>query len=180
MHDRRVEKFEADRQAKELAKQEAKRKALEEKGIHDFEVLTKRGKDFCASGEFHYALGWLTKNIGTISAALPDYLLPSFENHFGPDVKPTVVDSNKRTINGNPMQWGLSMKATISKKALDNIPPILKQYLNTSGNTLTNTHFIWDLIETYGFSFGKNQDKDQIESNIPAHLIEPFEKGYAA
>ena len=120
-------------------------KQQKKKAIQDFEVMARQDRGICASGEFYYNLGWLAKNVGTISAALPDYLLKYFENHFGTEAKPTVVDSKKRTVNGHPMQWALSMKASLHKKSVDTIPPFAKQYLNSAGNALTNTEFIWDL-----------------------------------
>lgn len=179
-HDRTSAKHEADRQAKEEAKQEAKYQAAKEKAIQEFEVMTRKEKTVMGSGEFYYNLGWLAKNVGTISAALPDYLLKYFENHFGTEAKPTVVDSRKRTVNGYPIQWALSMKASVPKKVVDNIPAFLKQYLNPTGNALTNTTFIWDIVENYGFQFGRKQDVEKIREAIPAHCLEQFEKGFAA
>lgn len=178
--DRVSAKFEADRQAKELAKQEAKYQAAKEKAIQDFEVMAHKDRGICATGEFYYNLGWLAKNVGTVSAALPDYLLKYFEKHFGTEAKPTVVDSKKRTVNGHPMQWALSMKASLHKKSVDTIPPFAKQYLNSAGNALTNTEFIWDIVENYGFKFGKTQDIEQIRSSIRPEYIKYFENGYAA
>jgi hypothetical protein len=178
--ERAFAKFEANRQAKELAKQEAKYQAAKEKAIQDFEVMARQDRGICASGEFYYNLGWLAKNVGTISAALPDYLLKYFENHFGTEAKPTVVDSKKRTVSGHPMQWALSMKASLHKKSVDTIPPFLKQYLNSAGNALTNTEFIWDIVENYGFKFGRSQDLNQIKSSIRPEYIKYFENGYAA
>ena len=180
MHDRICAKYEADRQAKEEAKQEAKYQAAKEKAIQDFEVMTRKEKTVMGSGEFYYNLGWLAKNVGTVSAALPDYLLSYFEKHFGTEAKPKVVDSRKRTINGYPMQWALSMKASLSKKSVDTVPAFLKQFLNPAGNALTNTSFIWDIIDNYGFQFGKKQDIEQIRAAIPEYCIEPFERGFAA
>ena len=179
-HDRSVEKLEAARQAKEEAKKEAAYQQHREKAIHDFEVLTRKEKSVNASGEFYYNLGWLAKNVGTVSAALPDYLLNYFENHFGTEANPTVVDSRKRTVNGYPMQWALSMKASVSKKAIVKIPAFLKQYLNTTGNALTNTTFVWDIVDNYGFQFGRKQDIDKIRATIPVACIEQFEKGFTA
>jgi hypothetical protein len=178
--ERAFAKFEANRQAKELAKQEAKYQAAKEKAIQDFEVMARQDRGICASGEFYYNLGWLAKNVGIISAALPDYLLKYFENHFGTEAKPTVVDSKKRTVSGHPMQWALSMKASLHKKSVDTIPPFLKQYLNSAGNALTNTEFIWDIVENYGFKFGRSQDLNQIKSSIRPEYIKYFENGYAA
>jgi hypothetical protein len=178
-HDRNSEKFEADRQAKEEAKKEAAYQQHRDKAIQDFEVMTRKEKSTNASGEFYYNLGWLAKNVGTVSAALPDYLLRYFENHFGTEAKPTVVDSRKRTVNGYPIQWALSMKASVPKKVVDSIPAFLKQYLNPTGNALTNTTFIWDIVENYGFQFGRKQDLEKIRATIPATCLEQFEKGFA-
>lgn len=178
-HDRISAKHEADRQAKELAKQEAKRLSHREKSIQEFERMTRVDRSICASGEFYYNLGWLAKNVGTISVSLPDYLLPYFENHFGTEAKPTVVDSSKRTVNGHPMQWTFSMKASLLKNSLSTIPDFLKQYLSSAGNSLTYTELIWDIVENYGFKFGKTQDLEKIRESIPVHCLEYFEKGYA-
>lgn len=170
----------AAREAAEEAKQAAKYKATMEKVIHEFETLSNQERTKCATGEFYYNLGWLAKNIGTVSAALPDYLLPYFEKQFGTTYVPTIVDSKKKTVNGHSMQWTLSMKASLSKKSLDTIPDFLKQYLNPTGNSLTNTSFIWDLIENYGFKFGKIQDLAKIKDSLPSHCVKYFENGYAA
>lgn len=177
---RRVAAREAAQKAAEEAKQAAKYKATMEKVIHEFETLSNQERTKCATGEFYYNLGWLAKNVGTVSAALPDYLLPYFEKQFGTTYVPTIVDSKKKTVNGHSMQWTLSMKASLSKKSLDTIPDFLKQYLNPAGNSLTNTSFIWDLIESYGFKFGKIQDLAKIKDSLPSHCVKYFENGYAA
>ena len=175
-----VEKREAERAAAEKAKQEAKYQATVDKAIQEFETLARQERTVCSTGEFYYNLGWLAKNIGTVSAAMPDYLLKYFERHFGTNANPKVVDSKKRTVGGHPMQWALSMQASISKKVVNTIPAFLKQYLNPAQTALTNTSFIWDLVDNYGFQFGKTQDITEIKKSIPDNLIEYFEKGYAA
>lgn len=171
---------EAAQKAAEEAKRAAKYKATMEKVIKGFEALSNQERTKCATGEFYYNLGWLAKNIGAVSAALPDYLLPYFRKQFGTTYVPTVVDSKKKTVNGHSMQWTLSMRASLSKKSLDTIPAFLRQYLNPTGNSLTSTSFIWDLIENYGFKFGKTQDLAKIKDSIPAHCVKYFENGYAA
>lgn len=172
-------KAEAEKKAEEERKAEEKYQKLKEKTIQDFDNLAKQERTKCATGEFYYNLGWLAKNVGTISVALPDYLLSAFERHFGTDFAPTVVDSRKKTINGNPMQWAMSMKASIAKKAQETIPALLCDYLNPAHTALTTTSFIWDLIDNYGFSFGKTQDTEKIKSNIPNTYLEQFEAGYS-
>lgn len=171
---------EAEKKAEEEKKFAEKYEARKEKALREFDELSKQSKSKLGTGEFYYALGWLAKNTGTISAALPDYLLNSFERYFGTDYTPTVVDSKKRTVNGNPMQWAMSMKVAIPKKAQDSIPAVFLDYLNPNGTALTNTSFVWDLVDNYGFSFGKEQDLDKIKDNIPTHCIMAFENGLAA
>jgi hypothetical protein len=170
---------EAEKKAEEERKAEEKYQKLKEKTIQDFDNLAKQERTKCATGEFYYNLGWLAKNIGTISAALPDYLLGAFERYFGTDYTPTVVDSRKKTINGNPMQWAMSMKASIAKKAQETIPALFNDYLNPAHTTLTSTSFIWDLVDNYGFSFGKKQDVEKIKASIPTTYLSQFEAGYA-
>ena len=171
---------EAAKQAEEEAKAEAKYQAAKAKALQDFETLTKAGTTTRATNELYYSLGWLSKNIGTISAALPDYLLSGFERHFGSDVKPTVVDSRKKTVSGYSMQWALSMKASILKKAKESIPGCLAKYLNSAGNALTNTAFVWDLVDTFGFNFGKEQDIEKIKAAVPTDYLSSFEAGLIA
>jgi hypothetical protein len=77
------------------------------------------------------------------------------------------------------MQWALSMKATISKKALNLIPSYLTKHLSTSGNAISDTSFIWDLVDNYGFTFGKKQDVDKIRGHVPAAYLNSFELGLA-
>jgi hypothetical protein len=180
----------ADRQARAEA-EAAKKKALEDKkneekyqkakakAIKDFEVLTQSIIPKSTVDEFYYSLGWLAKNAGTFSAALPDYLLPAFERQFGTDYKPTVVDSKKKTINGNPMQWAMSMKASLSKKALDLIPTYLTKFLSSAGNAIADTELIWDLVENYGFQFGKKQDVEKVRASVPSDYLSFFEAGLA-
>ncbi len=178
--------------ALEKAETEAKQKAAEEKKaaekyerqkakvMAEFDNLAKTPKIKNAADEFYYALGWLAKNIGAVSAALPDYLLDSFERYFGTEAHPTVVDSKKKTSGGNTMQWTLSMRASISKKAKDFVPACLVKYLNPAKTALTNTSFIWDLVDNYGFYFGKTQDIEKIRECVPTANIYSFEAGLVA
>lgn len=171
------------REAEKKAKAEAKRlEALEKKkarDIKDFEARTQVTSLISPTDEFYYSLGWLAKHSGTFAAALPDYLVPMFYSHFGTEYKPTVVDSRKRTINGYAMQWTLSMKASISSKAV-NMPDYLTKYLSQNGKHIADTTFIWDLVDNYGFKFGKRQDLEAIKSHIPDTYINLFEAGLAA
>lgn len=178
-HDRVSAKYEADREAKELAKEEAKRKAHIEKTIHDFEVMTRQDRTKIASGEWYYSLGWLAKHCGVITAKLPDYLCKAFESHFGSDVPKTLVDTSKKTIGGFSKQWSFEFVCSIKKaKDLTDIPPIILDTTSDITKGIHNTSFIWDLVDNYGFQFGKTQDIDKIRESVPDFCLDAFEKGY--
>lgn len=169
----------AAKKAEEERKAEEKYQKAKAKAIADFEEFVQAPRPISTVDEFYYSLGWLAKNAGTFSAAMPDYLLSFFEGHFGTEYKPTVVDSKKRTVNGHAMQWTLSMKASLPKKVEGKIPAFLTQYLSTSGHAVADTSFIWDLVENYGFQFGKKQDVEKIKTHIPSKYLEFFEAGLA-
>ena len=131
----------ARKKAEEDRKNEEKYEKAKAKALRDFEALTQVDRPVSTADEFYYSLGWLTKNATSFSAAMPDYLLSSFERQFGTDYKPTVVDSKKRTINGFAMQWALSMKANISTKAT-NMPAFLTKYLSQNGKAVSDKSLI--------------------------------------
>jgi hypothetical protein len=72
------------------------------------------------------------------------------------------------------------MKASIKKADDVIIPAYLESYLNTKRNFISDTAFIWDLVENYGFSFGKEQDLDNIRTYIPTEYMDFFDDGLAA
>jgi hypothetical protein len=174
---------EAERAAKKkaVADLKAAEKFEREKAraIREFENLasTPRAKD--TTNDFYYCLGWLAKNAGAISAKIPDYLLSYFESQFGVDAKPYVVDSNKRTVNGNSMQWAIGMKIALPKKVHGLVPSMLADYLSKNGHDIANTPFIWDLIDNYGFQFGTEQDIEKIRACVPSEYIDSFELALA-
>jgi hypothetical protein len=173
--------IEAEKQAEAEKKAEEKYQKMKDKAIKEFEDLTQQAKTSLSTvDEFYYALGWLTNHVGSVSAAIPDYLEFAFEQHFGTDACPRVVDTKKRTSGGFAYQWGIGMTARLRSKDLGIVPAILTQYLNPAGKALTNTSFIWDLIETYGFKFGKKQDINHIRSKVPTKYINSFNDGLTA
>jgi hypothetical protein len=172
--------LEAEKKAAEAKKAEEKYNKMKENAVKDFNRLVKQSTGALSDiDDFYFAIGWLAKNVGTVSAAMPDYLLSSFERHFGKGHNPRVQDSTKRTVNGLPSQWALSMTASIKKNDLENIPTILTPHLNTAGKSIADTSFVWDLVDNYGFKFGKTQDLDQIKRTIPAKYHPSFEAGLA-
>lgn len=167
------------KKAEQLKKAEAKNQYLKEKAIKDFEELTQRAKQAVTeSDEFYYGLGWLAAHIGSISATMPDYLAGAFEKHFGNEAAHRVVDSNKRTVNGNSMQWTFGFKATL--KNPDSMPAALTKYLSSTGKAIANTAFIWDLVTDYGFKFGKEQDTLDIMRCVPIQYVPIFNEGLKA
>lgn len=168
------------REAKKKAQADAKKaEAFEKKkkrDIQDFEERIKLSKPLSAASEFYISLGWLTKHTGTVSAALPDYLESTFVSHFG-DVPRRVVDSTKKGPAGWTSQWTSSFALSLKKP--DMIPAMFEQYLNPSRKALTDTSFVWELVDNYGFKFGKAQDLEAIRSCVPSEYISDFELGLA-
>ena len=176
VEDEQCRQKEEAKKAEQLKKAEAKNKTLKEKAIKDFEALTQQARKAVAQqDEFYYALGWLTKHVGSVSATLPDYLEGAFVKHFGDEAPCRVVDSNKRTVNGNSMQWTFGFTATLRKA--ENIPAMLNQYLSCTGKAIANTSFIWDLVTDYGFKFGKKQDVAEIRKLVPDKYVDVFVEG---
>lgn len=166
-------------EAKKAKADEKKLEALEKKKEHDiqsFEDLTKLTRPVSAASEFYTTLGWLAKHIGTVTARLPDYLEPSFTKYFG-DVPRYVFDSKKKSPSGWTYQWALALSASIKKATT--VPATLEAYLNPTRKALTDTEFVWDLVDSYGFKFGKTQDLEAIRSCVPSTYQTDFETGLA-
>lgn len=164
---------EAAKKADEEKRAEAKYQAAKNKAIKDFQSWAKSERPISAADEFYYSLGWLAKHTGTISAALPDYLADEFKTYFGSETPCRVVDSRKKGPSGWTSQWAKSF--SISLKKPDAIPAFLTQYLNPKGTAITDTDFVLDLVDKYGFKFGKLQDIEEIRSKVPTSHIEIFE-----
>lgn len=170
--------IEASKKAEADKKAADKYEQLKAKAISDFDKLSNRQKEHSDETEFYWALGWLAKHIGTISATMPDYLSDAFKKYFGEDAVHKVVDSKKKTSNGNSMQWTWSFRASVKK--VDSIPSCIASHFNDSGKAITDTAFIWDLVDNYGFSFGKSQNVENIAQTIPAKYIDSFNEGLTA
>lgn len=164
---------EAAKKADEEKRAEAKYQAAKNKAIKDFQSWAKSDRPISAADEFYYSLGWLAKHTGTVSAALPDYLADEFKTYFGPETPCRVVDSRKKGPAGWTSQWTKSFAVSLKKP--DAIPAFLTQYLNPKGTAITDTNFVLDLVDQYGFKFGKSQDIEQIRSKVPTSHIEIFE-----
>jgi hypothetical protein len=171
-----IQAREAEKKAAEDKKNAEKYEATKAKALKDFENLALTPGSLSTESEFYYSLGWLAKHIGTITARLPDYLEPSFTRHFG-DVPRCVFDSKKKSPSGWTYQWAMALSATIKKAGT--IPATLEAYLNPTRKALSDTGFVWDLVDNYGFQFGKKQDIEEIRSHVPAGCLASFEAGLA-
>ena len=174
------EACEAKKKAEVDKKAEEQYNAAREKALKDFDILTKASRPVSDVDEFYYSLGWLTNHVGSITAQIPDYLGPAFEQHFGSDAPKTLIDSKAKSIGGFAKKWTWSFSCSI-KKLKDTIVPSYIQNMSADiSKGIHNTSFIWDLVENYGFQFGKTQDIDRIKSNVPKNYIEIFESGITA
>lgn len=161
----------------EQLKAEQTYQRLKNNNIKSFETQLNKDRNVNTySDEFYYALGWLAKNVRTVSAALPDYLERPFKQHFGFDTSCRVVNSRHRGPAGYQSQWSWSFTITLKDK---NVPSILIPHLNSKGDTISDTSFIWDLIDTYNFKFGKTQDINSIINNISTEYRESFNQGFS-
>lgn len=170
-------KREAEQEAEEAKKAELKYQRQKESSIKAFDDRVGRTREPSTVDEFYYAIGWLVSHANSVSAAMPDYLESAFKNHFGADTPCRVVDSQHRGPAGWQSQWSWSFK--ISLKKYDDIPSVLVPFLNPAGKDITNTDFVWDLVETYGFQFGKKQDLAKIEARIPVEYFNSYLSGKA-
>jgi hypothetical protein len=175
---------EAQRLQKEEALLEKKRKDNEKKlaGLKaqaekEFDKLINNEAKITKEAEFYYVLGWLSKHVGTITAKMPDYLEQAFIKHFG-DVEHTAVDSTKVGPAGYTSQWHLSMEASLKKA--EQIPAMLNDFLSQNGKKVSKTSFVWDLVDKYGFKFGKKQDQLEILNHVPVNYLSMFHAGTTA
>ena len=170
---------EAEKKAAEDRKAEERYESTKAKAIKDFEALAKSVMPKSAADEFYYSLGWLAKHIGVVTAKLPDYLGSAFEKHFGTEAPKTLVDGRAKTIGGHAKQWSWEFVASVKKLKDTTVPTYLQGTTTDISKGIHNTSFVWDLVDNYGFKFGKTQDIDQIRSHVPADKLSFFEAGLA-
>lgn len=177
----RVEAAEAAKKAEAEQKAEAAYQAKKLKAETEFEAMTKEAKTFeNPNEEFYYSLGWLAKHIGTLTAKLPDYLGSAFERHFGSETPKILIDSRAKTSGGYAKQWSWEFKCTIKKLKETIIPTCIQNVTTDFSKGIHNTAFLWDLVENYGFQFGKSQDISKIAEQIPSQYLVAFNSGLTA
>ena len=184
---RRAQQLEIEKRAKEHKAAEAKAKRIkknterleENKAAYlaKFRELLASKKSLSISDEFYYSLGWLAKHSGTVKAIVPDICEAEFVQYFGTEA-PFTKTEYKVGPGGWISQWGKSFTASLVK--VKTIPAYLEQYLNPKRTQVTDSEYIKDLVDNYGFQFGKSQNVEAIRQTIPTEYLPHFEAGYAA
>lgn len=168
-----------EEEAKERARQEAELKfqIKKEKMLAKLNELKPENtrRLFTTPMSYYETLGWMAKHITSIKPSMPDLAEKWFVGIFGDVENRYVVDSRKRTSGGFPMQWGLSCKISFDQEV---VGPLAKRATSSNKRVIDNVAFVWDLIEKYGFQFGKKQDVDLIRKEIPTKYLLDFERGY--
>lgn len=164
-------KREADRLEQEALKKEAAEKARRERAIKNIQD-TKPKAILSEPKTYYETLGWMAGNVKSIKAAVPSDLESWFVKNFGA-VEHTVIDSSKKTINGHPMKWSISFKATFKNE----VPALIADKTGVSKKSIDSVAYIWDLIENHGFCFGTKQDVDHIRKFVPNSFLSEFETG---
>jgi hypothetical protein len=170
---------EAEKNAKEEKEAEEKYQKQKAKALKDFEAIAAADRPIEVADEFYYSLGWLAKHIGVITAKLPDYLGSSFEKHFGTDAPKTLIDGRAKTIGGHAKQWSWEFVASVKKLKDTAVPAYIQSTTTDISKGIHNTSFVWDLVENYGFQFGKKQDVEKIRACVPSDKLSFFEAGLA-
>ena len=181
----RAKAYQAELAAKK-ARLEEERKAADLEARYNKKVqraLTKlkslkpenTSKLFEAPQSQYEIIGWMAKHSTGIKAAMPDYMEKWFVGRFG-DVERYVVDSRKKTSGGFDYQWSLGLKISFDQDVLG---PLELKATSKNKKVIDSVTFVWDLIENYGFQFGKAQNIDLIKQEVPEKYLQDFEKGYA-
>ena len=184
---RRAQQLEIEKKVKEHKAAEAKAKRIKKNTerleenkaayLKKFKELLASKKSLSLNDEFYYSLGWLAKHSGTVKAIVPDICEAEFVQYFGTEA-PFTKTEYKVGPGGWISQWGKSFTASLVK--VKTIPAYLEQYLNPKRTQVTDSEYIKDLVDNYGFQFGKSQNVEAIRQTVPAEYLPHFEAGYAA
>lgn len=166
----------AAKREKKRAQAQARMASMKEKAIEEVDAILAGDEkvEITEANEFYYTLGWLAAHCGTVTARMPDYLEDAFVRHFG-DVERTVVDSTKVGPSGYTSQWRLSLDMSLVKA--DRIPSTLEAFLNPARKKVSKTSFVWQLVDDFGFKFGRKQDVEAIRDTIPYPYLDDFDTG---
>lgn len=163
--------------AAEVRKQEEKYQKKINRALKKLDTLKAEDskKLFNSPTNYYECLGWMVKHATGIRAAMPDYMEAWFVSQFG-DVERYVVNSKKKTSGGFDYQWGLGLKISFDKSVSG---PLEKKATRQNKKVIDSVSFVWDLIENWGFRFGKEQSLEQIRNEVPSEYLESFDYGYS-
>lgn len=164
---------EAETKAKKEREAQQKLQQKRTQLIHDLNAIKTTISD---DSDFYEDLGWIAKHVGSISAAIPDYLESWFVHRFGTKAPKRVVDSTRKTVGGYSMQWSAGFAISFKDVKEENIPA--RFFSQLKKNKLYDTSLVFDLIDNYGFTFGTKQNIDEIRKTIPNNKLEMFELGF--
>jgi hypothetical protein len=158
-------------------KEELKAKARQAKMLKKLKELKPEDTKslFDTPKTYYEILGWMAKHCTSVRAAMPDWMEKQFVAMFG-DVDRYVVNLKKKTSGGFDYQWGLGLKIIFDKEI---VGPLEVRATSKNKRIIDNVAFVWDLVDTCGFKFGKEQDIDKIIDEVPGQYLEDFKKGFA-
>ncbi len=165
------------RQKRQLEREAQKQAEADKKRQEAMEAKLKKLAPVALSRDpvtYYEIIGWLAKNISTISASLNSDYEAWFVKNFG-NVKHGVIDSKAKTKNGDPMKYSISFKASLKTEA----PASISRLEGVKKRSIDSVEYIWDLVQNHGFKFGK-QDPDNIRKYVPAEYMAEFEAGFAS
>lgn len=165
----RQEQLAAEQAEKERLKIMEQRKQANDRLMKKLSAM----KPDTSDNSFFIKVGWLAKHCKKIAVRMPDALETWFVKTVG-DMPHTVISG--KTSNNNPMQYTLSITATVDDK--DNLPIYFKDCLNSQGTKIASTELLFSLLKDFGFSSDKI-DPDEIRKYIPTTELANFEKGFA-
>ena len=185
------EKNKADEEVR-LEKDRLKKEALEKKKAEENEKIRlakisanrrkaeilfescKEGQK-CSDSLFYYSIGWLASHANSVNANVPDWAEEQFVKTFGTEAKKRVVDTAGKTSGGFDKQWACD--GNIRLKSVAGIPAELAKSVNDN-KVFYNTAFVYMLVANYGFTFGKEQNLENIKKCIPEAFMNDFDAGY--
>ena len=163
-------------EAANKAKEDAKKAVAEEQHRLKLAAQIRRMKPEAIISEpttYYETIGWLARNASTISAEVPSDLEDWFKKNFGL-AEHHVIDSSATTTGGHKMKYSVSFHASFKNE----IPAVLQTKHGVKKKAIDSVAYIWDLIENYGFRFGKSQDVEAIRKCIPTQYMHEFEAGF--
>jgi len=172
----RDEQLQKEKEEAALLKKQMKLEQSRNNALNKLRALNSKSGYKSINDNYYSLVGWMAKHCINVRAALPDWMEDYFVSVFG-DVERYVVDGNKKTSGGFDYQWGLGMKVSFNEEVPEGL---LKYATSKNKKIIDNVAFVWDLVQSYGFTFGKVQNIENILKEIPDNQVANFKLGYDA